>query len=604
MLLKPSHHLFQFVVMVFLPSLSWISAHADALEIYSSGRIASLTVTPTQYAGYNSLSHSEAEEIATVLYQSFKDDFDFIFLLNNEDDIQTAPNPEYYGAHLNIKNDTQGIGQGIYDISANYGSEGRLQGILHFPARNLLRNGPSLHEIVHRWANDILTTSMGGHWGFSSVGKAYGGQLGGFARDTLTLISGNTYSANNGRANSLSFGEFANGGNTLPYGELELYLMGLIPAAEVSDVYVAMNPRWGADYTTFTADGFDIYSIDNIIQENGARTPDHTQSQKSFRGLVVVLTTEPLTEAQWQEVDSEAEFLGYQGDDNNYYYNFWEATRGLATLNLGGLHNSFKTSVSSSTAYLTNISTRANVSGGQNDAFAGFVVSGTGTQQVMLRGIAVDSGTDPNLTLLKFNGATWESVAVNDEWEADSNAGDVGNLPSALQLPDTFNNDAGLLLHLDPGVYSAQLSSNGSAGLMTVGVDAVDTASANPKLVNISTRAYVSGGQNDAFAAFVISGSGSLKVMLRGIAVDSGTDPSITLLKFNGATWDTVDSNDEWELHRSASGISALATALQLPDNFGNDAGMLLDLSAGVYSVQLSSAADSGLMAVGVDEVE
>ena len=257
-----------------------------------------------------------------------------------------------------------------------------------------------------------------------------------------------------------------------------------------------------------------------------------------------------------------------------------------------------------STAYLTNISTRANVSGGQNDAFAGFVISGTGTRQVMLRGMAVDSGTDPNLLLLKLNGSNWESVAVNDEWEADSNAGNVNGLADYLKLPDTYDNDAGLLLYLDPGVYSAQLGTNGSAGLMVVGVDAVDTTSANPELVNISTRAYVSGGQNDAFAGFVISGSGSLKVMLRGIAVDSGTDPSILLLKLNGTNWETVDSNDNWGDHSSASSISALATSLQLPDSYGNDAGMLLNLAAGVYTVQLGSNAGAGLMVVGVDAAE
>ena len=255
-------------------------------------------------------------------------------------------------------------------------------------------------------------------------------------------------------------------------------------------------------------------------------------------------------------------------------------------------------------ARITNISTRANVSGGQNDALAGFVLSGSSTRQIMLRGIAVQNGVDPLLTLLKrnSNGTAWDSVAVNDEWENDVNAGSVDSLSEHLRLPDTYGNDAGALLHLEAGVYTAQLSSNAEAGLEVVGVDAVGDA--GPILMNISTRAYISGGENDVFAGFVITGSGSLTAMLRGIAVADGVDPSLTLLKYNGSTWDTVAVNDEWENDANAAAVNALPVNLRLPDTYGNDAGILLDLSAGVYTAQLSSSSGPGLAVVGVDVVE
>ena len=57
-------------------------------------------------------------------------------------------------------------------------------------------------------------------------------------------------------------------------------------------------------------------------------------------------------------------------------------------------------------------------------------------------------------------------------------------------------------------------------------------------------------------------------------------------------------------MHSSAASISALAAYLHPTDTYGNDAGMLLDLSTGVYTVQLSSKASPGLMTVGVDVVE
>ena len=255
-----------------------------------------------------------------------------------------------------------------------------------------------------------------------------------------------------------------------------------------------------------------------------------------------------------------------------------------------------------SNARIVNISTRANVSGGENDAFAGFVLSGSGTRQVMLRGIAAQSEVDPLLSVLEYNGAAWDYLTVNGEWENDVNACSANSLPESLRLPDNYDNDAGVLLDLAAGVYSVQLSSDAGAGLEVVGVDAVGNT--GPVLMNISTRAYLSGGVNDIFAGFVITGGGSLTVMLRGISLDDGVDPLLTLLKHNGSTWDTVAVNDEWENDANATAVTALPENLHLPDTYGNDAGILLDLSAGVYTVQLSSTSGPGLAVVGVDAVE
>lgn len=255
------------------------------------------------------------------------------------------------------------------------------------------------------------------------------------------------------------------------------------------------------------------------------------------------------------------------------------------------------------TCRLINISTRANVSGGANDAFAGFVLEGTGTQQVMLRGIGAANGVDPVLTLLKRNGAAWEQLGSNDEWELDPNADGVRVLPPNLHLPDAYGNDAGMLLNLEAGVYTAQLGSNGGPGLEVIGVDAINQF--GPTLTNISTRAYVSGGANDAFAGFVVSGGNcTVQVMLRGIAVDSGVNPLLTLLKRNGTQWDMLESNDEWDLHANAADVGALPVNLKLPDTYGNDAGMLLNLEPGVYSVQLGSSGSPGLAVVGVDIIK
>lgn len=121
---------------------------------------------------------------------------------------------------------------------------------------------------------------------------------------------------------------------------------------------------------------------------------------------------------------------------------------------------------------LTNISARANIGGGAYDIFGGFAVSGSGTQRVLVRGIAVDPGVDPVIQVL--HQSTGAVIASNDEWEQASNAAEISALPAYLHLPDTNGNDAGLLLSLSAGVYAVVLSTNGAHGLALIGVDAVD----------------------------------------------------------------------------------------------------------------------------------
>ena len=70
-------------------------------------------------------------------------------------------------------------------------------------------------------------------------------------------------------------------------------------------------------------------------------------------------------------------------------------------MNLGGLHNSLKTGVpsSSSTAYLTNISTRA-----------AFVISGTGNDSRTFGGdggLVLDAGMQPRDVSVAPDGSIW-----------------------------------------------------------------------------------------------------------------------------------------------------------------------------------------------------
>ena len=62
-------------------------------------------------------------------------------------------------------------------------------------------------------------TAASPHWGWTSVG----GQLGGFEKSTLKNLAGDLYQANNGEPGAKHFFGYANGGNSIPYADWELY---------------------------------------------------------------------------------------------------------------------------------------------------------------------------------------------------------------------------------------------------------------------------------------------------------------------------------------------------------------------------------------------
>lgn len=242
---------------------------------------------------------------------------------------------------------------------------------------------------------------------------------------------------------------------------------------------------------------------------------------------------------------------------------------------------------------IINISTRANISGGRNDVFAGFVIDGTAPKKVIIRGISVDEGVDPNILVL--NHFSKAEMGQNNDWQTNANADEIEALASNLQLRDT--KDAALLLNLNPGVYDVVLSSSGTAGLALVSVDDLQTGVG--KIINISTRANISGGRNDVFAGFVIGGETQKRVIIRGIGVDEGVDPAILILDHTSKA--EIGQNNNWQDNANAHEIESLASNLQL--RHATDAGLLLDMEPGVYDVVLSSGGSSGLALVSVDEV-
>ena len=196
------------------------------------------------------------------------------------------------------------------------------------------------HEILHNWGNGLIKTEVGSHWGYSNVG----GQLGGWQPNSLVTLDDGTYQTR-GPLNTDGWGSYANGGNSVPYSNLELYIMGLIGADEVGhDIKIAQDFNWvDSSNGIFEASSITTKTMDQIIAEKGPREPSHLNSQKNFRAMYAVVSEVPLTREEWREADKFIYDFQLEGDDGDLGYNFWEATQGKASMAFDQL-DSFLTS--------------------------------------------------------------------------------------------------------------------------------------------------------------------------------------------------------------------------------------------------------------------
>ena len=289
-------------------------------------------------AAETAFSGMSFDTYASTFFTHFEDQFDYLLFFSNLDSIHDHEDAPYYGVYLSVMNDTAGLGINTF-YRSDYGSAGRLRGVVHFPYNRALRNGPALHELQHAWSNFVVDTGWPSHWGFSSAH----GQLGGFDMADFNDLGDGRYTAG-------SFGPFANGGNRPAYSPIELYYAGFIPPEEVPDLHVAEDGAWliedeelvrGDDgHGVFTASGVTTYTIQDLIAKHGPRVPSMADAQWHHRAALVLLVDDdhPATEEQLATLVEHAAYMSHPGNDDDYLQNFHEATggRGSISFDLAG----------------------------------------------------------------------------------------------------------------------------------------------------------------------------------------------------------------------------------------------------------------------------
>lgn len=261
---------------------------------------------------------------------------------------------------------------------------------------------------------------------------------------------------------------------------------------------------------------------------------------------------------------------------------------------------------------LANLSTRGFSGSGDRAMTVGFVVEGSAPLNVMLRAVGPTlagapynvPGTmaDPVLSLRKAQpDGSFLDVATNDNWH-------TSELASAQQLRDTAaqlgafalnegSNDAALLISLEPGIYTATVTgaANGGddEGVIIVEAYDVDTTRTGSRLINLSTRGFVTNDDSTMIAGLVVKGEAARTYLLRvagDTLADFGVsnpvdDPFMTL--FRGSQ--TVRINDDWDhppahqdmLRTKMSELGAFAFTDR------QECAMLLTLEPGAYTLRV-----------------
>ena len=228
-----------------------------------------------------------------------------------------------------------------------------------------------------------------------------------------------------------------------------------------------------------------------------------------------------------------------------------------------------------------------------NVGIGGFIITGSVPKHVLLRAIG------PSLTLsgvpdaladpvLELHGPGAFVTITNDNWRDDP-AQEA--LIIASGIAPTNDLESAIDATLPPGAYTAIVRGNNN----TVGVglvEAYDLSQAVPaQLANISTRAFVSTGDNVVIAGFILGhNSGVDRIAVRGIGPsltaqgvpDALADPTLELRDNNGAL---LMGNNDWQ-DNPAQAAELMAAGLA-PTN-PLESGIATTLPPGLYTAVLA----------------
>jgi hypothetical protein len=260
-----------------------VSVRQIAKNIQASEHLVNI-VEPSFFKGIREGEGRAISQICKKFYANFPDNYDFINL------IYGIPHPENRH-HFAVRNDIKGIGMRLFDNGRDFGSQRRLKGITVFPLPTFF-DGASpdyQHELGHQWINHLSVPPFNQgipHWPLSDLAKGimgYGSQSQGLDFGYDLRPDGDGYT-------------LIRSARPKEFTDLDLYLMGFIPAAEVGTHIVFNNQNQNPKIGGKLEGPVTTVSAQMIVEKLGQRIPNSQQSPKEFRIATVIVSEEPLPE--------------------------------------------------------------------------------------------------------------------------------------------------------------------------------------------------------------------------------------------------------------------------------------------------------------------
>jgi len=265
----------------------------------------------------------------------------------------------------------------------------------------------------------------------------------------------------------------------------------------------------------------------------------------------------------------------------------------------------------------TALSVRGRVGTGDQTLIMGLAFTGSATKSVFLRGVgpAMSESVpgylrDPAIAL--FN-AQSVKLQENNNW---SGASDLAAGFARVGLSPLGNGaaDAALQTDLPAGPYTLHLTDAADTGGIVLGeVYDGDPATVSTRLAALSVRNQVGVDDDILIAGFVIVGTASKQVMIRGVGPGLAqdlpdsflADPQLEVLRYDtvSRTWSSVASNDNWG---GSAELAADFDALGMGPLAGDsaDAALVVILAPGIYTAHVRGAnASTGVGLVEIYEM-
>ena len=230
---------------------------------------------------------------------------------------------------------------------------------------------------------------------------------------------------------------------------------------------------------------------------------------------------------------------------------------------------------------------------GDNVGIGGFIITGSAPKRVIVRAIGpslthygiVDMLADPALEL---HGSAGFATITNDNWR-DTQEAEI----QATGIPPTNDLESAIVVTLNPGVYTAIVRGrNNTSGVALIEIYDLDQG-VDSKLANLSTRAFLSTGDNIVIAGFLLSSeTTSDRVVVRGIGPSLApgvfpvsavlANPTLELRDTNGTL---ILANDDWQDNALQA---AEITAAGLAPGNNLESAIAATLPPGLYTALLS----------------